>query len=325
MNNTIFPVINSTLSPEHLAVWVAGQYGFKNVKCWLIRTNINHTYRINTEDADYILRIYTPSHRSRHDVEEEVKFLCELKNTVSLSYPIVNANGDYIQDIHAPEGVRYAVLFSFAEGKKLRQLTTELNYSIGEEVGRFHQFTANKSIDRMTYSVDLLVNWAYDHLAKYISENIEEMQFIKTSVAILTEAFNNPNLAKGIVHLDFWYDNFNIADNGLITLFDFDNLGNGWLILDIGYYCMHLYYIETDKQEYEQKKAAFLEGYRSKYNLADSELELVPYAGLAIWIHYLGVQAKNFDKIANMYLSENYIKAMIAKVKDWLKYNGVEI
>ncbi len=325
MNNEVFPVINSTLSPDHLAVWVSAQYGFKNARCQLLKTNINHTYRITTNSADYILRIYNRNHRSFHDVEEEVKLLCEVKNIISVSFPVANAKEEYIQEINAPEGNRYVVLFSFAEGKKMRHLSTALHHKIGEEVGSFHQFTRNKSIERMTYSIDLLVNWSYRQVARYISEEMEEMQFIKASEAVLSDAFGKLHLTKGIVHLDIWYDNLNIQDSGIITLFDFDNCGNGWLILDIGYYCMQLFYIEPDKAAYERKKDAFIKGYQSKNQLSEYEYELIPYAGLAIWIHYLGVAAKNFDYIANFYMSENYIKMMVARVKDWLKYHNIVI
>ena len=325
MNNEVFPVINSTLSPDHLAVWVAVQYGFKNVNCHVLKTNINHTYKITADDADYILRVYNPQHRNLHDVEEEVKLLCGLKHVISISFPLANAQKEYVQKINAPEGNRYAVLFSFAEGTKMRHLTAALNFNIGVEVGSFHQFTRDKAIERMSYSVDLLITWSYRHLARYMPGEMEEMQFIKASEAILSDAFGQPGLTKGIVHLDIWYDNLTIRDNGTITLFDFDNCGTGWLILDIGYYCMHLFYIEPDKAEYERKKEAFIEGYLSKNRLGGNELELIPYAGLAIWIHYLGVAAKNFDYIGNFYLSENYVKMMITRVKEWLKYNDIEI
>lgn len=291
----------------------------------MLKTNINHTYKVNADNLHYVLRVYSHGHRSFRDVAEEVKLLGDLKSIISISFPVANAVGDYIQELNAPEGKRYAVLFSFAEGKKLRHLTPAVNVNIGAEVGTFHNFTRDKSIERMDYSVDLLVNWSYRQLATYISEELEEMRFIKASGAELSEAFDKPGLTKGIVHLDMWYDNMSIQDNGVITFFDFDNCGNGWLILDVGYYLMQLFYVEQDKKEYERKKEAFLSGYRSKSLLTDKELELIPHAGLAIWIHYMGVAAKAFDHIANFYLSENYVKMMIARVKDWLKYHQIEI
>lgn len=325
MIDSAFPVIDSTLSPEHLALWVAEQYGLGNVSCTLLKTNMNHSYLVKANNEQYILRIYNQMHRDILQVSAEVDLLNELKHNVSVSYPVINAKGIFVQEINAPEGKRFAVLFSYAKGKKRRYINSESNYKIGETIGRLHQATQNKTIERAQYSAQTLVGWAYKEAAKYISEELEEMKMIKNSEAILSNKFSNPTLRTGVVHLDIWYDNMNIQEDGTVTLFDFDNIGNGCLILDIGYYCMQMYYIETDKTEYEKKKSAFIEGYRSITPVSDEELELVPYAGLAIWIYYLGVQAQRFDNFANIFLSENYVKMYIGRVKDWLKYHNIEI
>ena len=126
--------------------------------------------------------------------------------------------------------------------------------------------------------------------------------------------FNSVELQKGTVHLDIWYDNMSITDDGEITLFDFDNCGYGWLILDIGYYCMQLYHIETDKRIYEEKKRSFLEGYRSITDITDDEVRLLPQAGAAIWIYYLGIHAERFDTFSNNFLSANFVKMFIGKM-----------
>ncbi|MES2702279.1 MAG: phosphotransferase [Bacteroidota bacterium] len=325
MNSIVFPVIDSTLSPRHLEIWIAEQYGFNNVTCSLLKTNMNHSYLVTTNDEKYILRIYNHKHRSALQVSEEVGLLNNIKNTVNVSYPISNSKGLFVQEINAPEGARYAVLYSFAKGKKRRHLTTEFNYNIGVEIGRLHVATHNKFIERIQYSNQTLVQWAYKETAKYISEELEEMKFIQNSEAVLANIFSKFPLRAGVVHLDIWYDNMNIQDNGTVTLFDFDNCGNGWLILDIGYYLMQIFYTEPDKATYEKNKLALIDGYRSVIPVSDQELELIPYAGLAIWIYYLGVQAQRFDNFANIFLSENYIKMMISRVKGWLKIHEIEI
>lgn len=325
MSNEVFPAISSTLSPHHLEAWLSAQYGIKHCICRVLKTNINHTYSIVSCEEQYILRVYRHNHRSLRDIAAEVKLLTDLKSVVDISYPISDIRGEYIQEINALEGKRYAVLFSFAEGRKVRFPTTELIYNIGAKIGTLHHFTCNKTIDRIDYSIGELIGWAHRQLAVYIPEEMEEMQFIKASETVLSQAFGAADLPKGILHLDLWYDNMNISDSGAITFFDFDNCGNGWLILDIGYYCMQLFYSEQDKEEYERKKDAFLNGYLSKNNLPANDIELLPYAGLAIWIYYLGVPAKNFDNIGNFYLSENYVKMIIARVKEWLRYNKMKI
>ena len=49
------------------------------------------------------------------DVAEELRLLTHLKqNNASVSYPLTDKRNELIQDINAPEGKRYGVLFSFA-------------------------------------------------------------------------------------------------------------------------------------------------------------------------------------------------------------------
>jgi Ser/Thr protein kinase RdoA (MazF antagonist) len=324
MSNHTFPVIQSTLSPIHLATWITEQYGLTDVSCRVLKTNMNHSYRVAAGNEDYILRIYDHTYRTRQQAEEEVLLLNKIKDIVSASYPIGDVHNQYINEIPAPEGTRCAVLFSFAQGKKVRNLTTDLNSRIGTEVGRFHKSTQNTTTKRTDYSISILIDWAHDQLANHIPVELEEMQFIKNMSGVLSQAFDK-SLTKGIVHLDIWYDNMAIEEDGTITLFDFDNCGNGWLVLDLGYYCMQLFYTEPDLTEYERKKKAFIDSYRSLMPLPDEELPLIPYAGMAIWIYYMGVQAQRFDTFGNFFLSANYVKMMIARVKGWLKYNKVEM
>lgn len=323
--NITFPVINSTLAPAQLASWVAEQYGWTNVSCRLLKTNMNDSYVIATNDNQYLLRIYNHAHRNNIHVSEEVTLLNTLKQHLNVAYPIADAKGEFINQINAPEGLRFVVMFSFAEGEILRHTNIAINHTIGSTVGLLHKATLNKTTKRTYYNAQTLVGWAYIQAEKYIDLQLAEMKFIKNSEHIIARAFEQTSLRSGIVHLDIWYPNMSIKDNNTITLFDFDNIGNGNLILDIGYYCMQLYYVEEDKAAYEEKKAAFIEGYRSVTSLPESELALIPYAGLAIWIHYLGVQAQRFDSFANIFLSENYLKMYIGRVTNWLKYHNIEI
>jgi Ser/Thr protein kinase RdoA (MazF antagonist) len=229
--------------------------------------------------------------------------------------------------LDAPEGTRYAVLFSFGQGAKIRDLTVELSYQIGQLMANMHQATHNQRINRTVYTADYLGHQAYGQVKPYFSESLEEMKFIKGAAEKLVSVFDHspaPDLRQGIVHLDIWYDNMSITESGEITLFDFDNCGNGWLVLDIGYFCMQLFYTQPDKKEYEKKFAAFLNGYREAAPLSDQEISLIPYAGLAIWIYYLGVQAQRFDNFSNIFFTENYLKMYMGRVREWLTYTHTE-
>ena len=70
------------------------------------------------------------------DVESEIDLLQYLKaNGASVSFPIADKQGNAIQTICAPEGERYAALFSYAEGSSLMaDMTMEQSRITGKRV-----------------------------------------------------------------------------------------------------------------------------------------------------------------------------------------------
>ena len=323
------PVIASIISPEYLSVVVKERYNLsESTKCSLLRTGINHSYLVVENNKKYVLRIYSFNWRTKQEIAEELILLDEFRqNHMNVSFPFKDKNGEYIQEIYAPEGIRYAVLFSFAEGGKVRFLNAAVSASIGELIAKIHSHTINRRIRRINYNADTLSILPYKFASKYYAEDLPEMKFVKNAGAFLKTVFSdtkNDLVRKGIVHLDIWYDNMNITEEGNITLFDFDFCGNGWLVLDVAYFCMQLYHIESDKKQYEFLKCSFLDGYKKTAPISKEEIDLIPFAGLAVWIFYLGVQTRRFDW-SNIFLTENYLKMYINKVKNWLAYHAIEI
>ena len=326
---TTFPTIASTLSAEHLSEWVREKYGLaESTTCRLFRTGINHTYFVSEKRNRCILRVYSFDWRTESEIGEEIKVLNMLKAAgVSVSYPIPDEKGDYIQRISASEGMRYAVLFAFAQGEKVRHMTKSTCAAVGSFMGEMHKVTLNQRVNRIEYNPETLVQSPYQYASRYFSESLPEMIFVKSASEQLTTLFSQKNyrsVRTGIVHLDVWYDNMNVRDSDKITLFDFDFCGNGWLILDVAYFCMQLFHIEADKAQYELKAKSFLESYQDVTPISKEEQRLLPYAGLAVWLFYLGVQSRRFDW-SNVFLTENYLKMYTGKVKQWLNYNKADV
>jgi Ser/Thr protein kinase RdoA (MazF antagonist) len=264
------------------------------------------------------------------EINEELRLLTLLKeNNISVSYPIPDKSGNYLQMVYAPEGPRYAVLFSYAQGMKIRNISEEICSSIGTLIGKIHKATIDQKFQRVDYDVQTLTKLPYQLAASYFSEKLPEMEFIKSAgkhLATLFEgAADSGNLRSGAVHLDLWYDNMNITDDSAITIFDFDFCGNGWLLLDIAYFNLQLFNTEPDLELFEKKSAAFFKSYENITPISAEERALLPNAGLAIWIFYLGVQVQRFDNWSNIFLSENYLKHFIGVIRKWLKFNQIEI
>jgi len=321
---TTFPIIASTLSQTELGKFVTEKYQLKEYfDCKLFRTAVNHTYFMLSTHTKYVVRVYCHNWRSKVEIQQELELLNLLKNNnLSVSFPIPDKEGNLIQEINAPEGLRHVVLFTFAEGEKMRFMTNETCFAIGSMMAKIHNITAIKKIDRVNYNSDVLLNKAYDHLNSFFSGDLNEMKYIKQITSKISKNFEDSNLLenqKGIVHLDIWYDNLSVNKENEITIFDFDNCGNGFLILDVGYFCKQLFFIESDKNEYEIKVESFLNGYRKERSLSEKELKLIPEAGASIFVFYLGVQAQRFDW-SNIFLTENYLKMFVGRIKNWMEY-----
>lgn len=314
---THFAVINSTLSPTDIASFVREKYSLAPyTTCKLIKTGINHTYQIDSSKESFIFRVYSYNWRSKEEIQEELDLLELLKkNSISISFPIKDKSQSYIQTINAPEGVRFAVLFSYAPGHKVHNYNKEVHFEIGKMMAQIHKLTSGLNQRRITYTPDILLNQSLGHIRHLLSNETNEMQFLVSTLPALEKELLEANeslLRKGIVHLDVWFDNLNISNQNQVTLFDFDFCGNGWLCLDIAYYIMQLHQTEKNETERIGKIEAFYSGYETLETISPEEKRLIPTLGVCLYYFYLGIQCKRFDNWSNTFLNDVYIKRYIS-------------
>lgn len=311
-----FSVISSILSPADLAAFVHEMYSLNaTTNCRLLKAGINHTYRIDSGNEVFIFRIYSYNWRTREEIKEELNFLHILQqHRISVSYPIADNSGNFIQTIQAPEGQRFAVLFSYAPGHKVQNYSKEAHFEIGQLMARIHGQAKDLKLDRVTYTPDVLLRQSLDSIRQFLPDDTNEMQFLIATLPLLeNELLNADNaiLRKGVVHLDIWFDNLNISEQNKITLFDFDFCGNGWLCMDIAYYILQLHNTEKDENERASKMQAFYDGYGAIQTIHAEEKKLIPILGVCLFYFYLGVQCRRFDNWSNSFLNENYLKRFI--------------
>lgn len=313
-----FPVTNSTLSAPHLAQFIQQQYGFESTTCRIIKAGVNDTYKVHTTTGSFIFRVYSLNWRSKPQIAEELRLISYLAGkAISLSIPLPDKHGDLVQELNAPEGLRYAVLFSYAEGEKLHNYTQELHRTAGILMARMHQATEHYAIDRVQYTSSNLFLEPLEEIKNFLPDTATELDFMKKAQAFLRREFSGIDttaIRHGAVHMDIWFDNMNVDSKGNITLFDFDFCGNGWLCLDVAYYILQLQYVERDETECKLKTESFLSGYKSVSQLSAEEQRILPALGLAIYFFYLGIQCSRFDNWSNVFLNETYLRRYITMV-----------
>ena len=323
-------VSSSIISTTYLSAFLKDKYQLApNSKCKLLKAGINHTYLLNINEQKSIFRIYSYNWRTAHEIREELRLLMLLKDEgLSIAYPIADTNGNYIQEIDAPEGKRYGVLFSYASGKKLSLYSAAQHYHVGVLMAKMHQVMEGLKLDRVDYTVDILMINALNKIKPYIDQDSEEFQFLAQTQTQLVEAFQKlprETMRYGAVHMDIWFDNLNITKEGAITIFDFDFCGNGFLAMDIAYYLLQVIFVERDDTIRQEKSENFLAGYESIIPISKLEKNAFPILGMSMYYFYLGIQCERYENWSNVFLNEHYVKRFISQImKRYFEISGLE-
>lgn len=325
-----FPTINSTLSPTDLGKLIQEKYNLSDkTQCSIFRIAMNHLYIIEDGQTKYVFRVYTHNWRTKVEVEEELRLLIHLKeNNTQVAYPIADKEEKLIQEIEAPEGKRFGVLFSYAKGIKTAKFSAQTSFLIGQALANVHQSSENFKLSRISYNTHNLLDNSILRTKKFFSKTNSEIEFLEKLSAFLKLKMNeidNQKMRYGSVHLDVWFDNLHIDNEEDVTFFDFDFCGNGYLCLDISYYLFELLATNLNEQEYKLKADSFLEGYQTITKISDEEKKFLPFACLAIMNYYISIQCDRFDYWTNIFVNEDHLKRMVGNLKRWIAYNKIEI
>ncbi len=325
-----FPTINSTLSPNELGKLIQQKYGLSDkTQCSIFRLAMNHLYLVHDDEKKYVFRVYTCNWRTKLEIEEELRLLLHLKETNrQVAYPIADKSYEYIQEIEAPEGKRFGVLFSYAKGVKTAKFLPQTSFLIGQALAKVHQSTQNFDLTRISYNSQNLLANSVLRTKKIFNKTSNEIEFLEKLSTFLTLKIDNIDENKmrhGSVHLDVWFDNLHIDDEKDITFFDFDFCGNGYLCYDISYFLFQLLATNLNEEEYQAKADSFLKGYETVTEISNEEKKFLPFACLAIMTYYISIQCDRFEYWTNIFLNEDHLKRMVGNLKRWIAYNKIEI
>jgi len=327
---TTFPATESTLSTHHLGQFLIDHYYLSSsTSCKLFRTGMNHLYIVSDGEQKFVFRVYTYNWRTKVEVAEEVRLLNHLENQgVSIAHPVADKMGEFIHEFNAPEGVRYGVLFSFAQGRKIPRFDENASYQIGGAMAKMHLATNDFSLDRVTYDSTTLLSEALDRTKLFFDNDLEDVMFMERMTHFLESQFEEISVKEirhGAVHLDMWFDNMHINEQNEVTIFDFDFCGNGWLCLDISYFLYQLLNTNLNPADYELKARSFLDGYESITKIPDEEKRILPFVCLGIMNYFMSMQCDRFDVWTNIFLTEDHLRRYVSSLKRWIAHNHLPI
>jgi len=278
-----FPVSHSILDEDALTEWLLSCYRLRGpVRCRFFRRSMSDIYLVDVPDRSYVLKVYMHQRHSRQDIEAEVRFLNDLiDHDVPVAAPIANGDATYVNEMNAPEGTRYAVLFDAITGEEPQEVNLEHSRSFGQLAGRLHNCADGmaRQYDRWQLDERYLIEGPLDQIRPYLQHRETDLQYLcalgREWIAELRRRLPKESPEYGLCHGDLHTGNARFDRDGRLTLFDFDSCGYGWRAIDIGVYHVSYDWLDLSDETRREKARfweAFVEGYNRERPLSSDEL-----------------------------------------------------
>ena len=117
------------------------------------------------------------------------KALREFIGKTPVSLPIDDQSGNLIQILNAPEGNRFGVLFSFAEGTERSIEDEEISYLFGKAVADIHLQTDGfqSELTRQPLDLEYLIHQSLVSIEPYMTHRSEDFEWLRTIAKQLEE------------------------------------------------------------------------------------------------------------------------------------------
>lgn len=307
---SLFPVTYSLLSKQAVRLHIQHHYEIGSVvKIQYFLRGMNDTYEVETDVDRYIFRIYRADRRSRSDIEFELELLRFLgANGISVSEPIPRKDGTYLNGFNVTEGMRYGVLFQYAEGHERPIHAAADSYQFGESIGHMHKAADHFECRHAREQLDMecLIDRPLSIIRPYMEHRLMDYNYLGKLATELKKRISElevKGLDWGVCHGDL-HGNTNVAftEEEQLTQYDFDLCGYGWSAYDIAEFRLaREIHSGHDPEEVEELWDAFLRGYGSVRSLCENDLAAVPVfvAIRQLWLFGLCFQDSEFVGIAD--------------------------
>lgn len=254
-------------------------YSFEGVPEGILNSN----YLLNTDRGRFILRVLE-GNRSFESEKEELNFLLELNKIIPCTIPCETQAGETL--------IRYnnklMSLFYYIDGKKIEEITPYYLKEIGILLGKLHNFSNNKVINRKTRIDE-------DYYLKKI--NLNSVNIPKGDIDEITKLYNKllkidfTSLPQGIIHNDIFPDNVFVKDNRIVGILDFNDATTAPFIFDIGIVINFWIRVKRfDSRKEREYIKIFLDAYESIRKLTSKERELLDMGILKMALAFILVR-----------------------------------
>ncbi|MCG9892386.1 MAG: phosphotransferase [Thermosynechococcaceae cyanobacterium MS004] len=292
-----FPVSYSTLDCAALRRQLLPMFRIGPVvRCEFWNRGLSDIYLVETLSAKYVLRISHAHWRSKADIDFEVELLDYLRQRgMPVAVPLRTRNGELSVEIFAPEGLRYASLFTYAQGRvPVGDLSLEQSKKLGETIAKMHRTAKDFqcAAQRQPLSLEYLLDESLGVIEPHLRFRSEDLAYLRRLVADIKDSL--ADLPKTFPHwVICWGDphsgNVHFTEDDQLTLFDFDQCGYGWRAFEVAKFLQ----ISMRTGIARKVRDAFLDAYQSILPLTQQEIEsLQPFTQTAhIWSWSISLEA----------------------------------
>lgn len=280
-------IVRSTIDETEIIQTIRDNYGgcLLDAMCMFEYRGLNDVYKYINGDQSFFFKIYARKDIDKDAIEAEIEVVNHLKQSgLSVAYPISMKNGQYLLPIETPEGTRFGVLFSEAEGNPCNNDTLDEReiIEIGHLISDMHRMLDAIPMVPKRWKLDdhLFLNRPIEILENYNKTNHHiELSFLTGVVKELKEQIHAKARGWnwGICHGDFYTGNINRRNDGNLSIYDFEFCGYGWRAYDVspflGNFGTGVREDAVDKRK--RRLEYFLRGYKNAGGLSDSEIEAV--------------------------------------------------
>jgi len=302
------------------------EYDFNSVKLEFIKQLENTTFKLSTEQGNFLLRVYCGLQNTVQDIESEAKIIEYIRifNNYGYQKPIYNNSNNFVS-IGEASGISKPVsMLSWIDSPIIGHQVNDLSLfeKLGKLIATIHNQLAEwqkpADFQRPVLDADGLIGkngaFGYANLGyRYFDrETVNLFESVYNRLIDFQSVAGKETNIFGIIHSDLHLKNVIFHQNSLIPI-DFDDSGYGYYIYDLAVILANYWGVT----EYSKIETNLLQGYRSIRKLSiDIENQLSLFMAARYICVALFLAGKSEQELTFKQTALESIPSYVAKLKN---------